>query len=115
MRTAFAAMLVVATLPAMSQSLRIEGGALDCGEWAYARKKDNAVAYEHYLLGVLNGLTLGRQQDFWGAGGAVISREAAYLWMDGYCRGHPLSAVITGAVELFNERAPPIRLSPRPK
>ena len=92
--------------PAIPQGIVVEG-TVDCGEWITARSNNTAVPLEHYLLGLLNGLALGRQDEFWRADGrSKPSREAIYLWMDKYCRDNPLSNPVSGAFVLFDERAP---------
>ena len=96
----------LAFLPVLgaAQGISVEG-ALDCGQWSAARTKERAGYFEHYLLGLLNGMALGKRIEFWHAGGrSSPSREAVYLWMDKYCRENPLSHFITGAFELFAER-----------
>ena len=93
----FATML---TGPANAQGIIVEG-RLDCGEWAAARIRGKSIPYEHYLIGLLNGLALGHQVEFWHAAPSPISREAVYLWMDGYCQQNPLGQFVTGAVALY--------------
>ena len=81
-------------------------GALDCGKWVQARTNSASSNLEHYLLGLLNGLALGRQVEFWQARGLPSpSRESVYLWMDGYCRDNPLNDVAQGATALYAERS----------
>ena len=53
----------------------------------------------------MNGLALGLRSEFWRADGNKISRESVFVWMDGYCREHPLQGVITGAFVLYGERS----------
>lgn len=83
-------------------------GSVDCGQWHEARRADRAGYLEHYLLGLLNGMSMGSSKDFWKAKGVSVSREAVYLWMDNFCRTNPLSDVIEGTSKLFVERAGPI-------
>jgi len=97
--------LMLATRPANAQEGVIIEGSLDCGEWVNARTKALSSNLQHYLLGLINGLTLGHGHEFWRAGGSKLSREAVYLWMDSYCRQNPLKDVVTGAVALYQERS----------
>ena len=79
-------------------------GISDCGEWAVARKTNLAMALEHYVIGVLNGMSFATQKEFWQAKGVRISREAAYLWMDNYCQSHPFETILGATIALFRER-----------
>jgi len=94
MRTALSISLAFASMIACGnsagQGIWIEG-TLDCGEWVAARKAAMAQYYEHYLLGVLNGLSMGRRVDIWRIQDNKMSREQAYLWMHNYCQSNPLS------------------------
>ncbi|NKK41689.1 hypothetical protein [Rhizobium leguminosarum] len=76
---------------------------MNCAQWAEARKVRSSNVYETYLLGLLNGLSVGSGTEFWFARGAELKREQVFYWMDVYCQAHPLSEVITGAVTLMNE------------
>lgn len=88
---------------AAAQGIYVEGRQ-DCALWVEARKKDTAVALEHYLVGLLNGLSLGSGIEFWHAQGVPVSRDQVFLWMDNYCQGQPLSTAVAGAIEIINER-----------
>lgn len=84
-------------------------GNADCGKWINARKQNTANAYEWFLRGVLNGMALGSDKEFWEAGGVKISGDQADAWMDKWCRENPLSNVIDGAKSLFLSRTLPAR------
>ncbi|MFZ3320740.1 MAG: hypothetical protein WA190_00100 [Usitatibacter sp.] len=96
------------------------GAWIDCGTWTNGQGT-NVADYQHfYLTGLMDGLALGRGREFWRADGIEVSRDQVALWMDKYCRENPLNYVITGAVQLFDERtkskfAPPTTLVPDPK
>lgn len=77
---------------------------MDCGRWATARKHDGADIWEGYVVGFLNGLSLGHDEEFWHAGNAPISRDAVFLWLDKYCDMNPLGLLTNGTIELFNQR-----------
>ena len=89
--------------PLFAQGVWLEG-ELDCGEWLTARKQDKAQFFEHYIVGVVNGLAAGRSREIWRAAGIKISREQLYFWMDSYCQKNPLSDVISGTVKFSDER-----------
>lgn len=77
-------------------------GKLDCGMWIESRSSNTSAALEHYLVGLLNGLSLGSGVDFWKSRAGEISQDQAFLWMDKYCRDTPLSNPIKGAFSLMN-------------
>jgi hypothetical protein len=79
-------------------------GNIDCGKWLASREQKTSIAFEHYVLGMLNGLTIGADREFWNADGRAISWDAVYFWIDGYCRSHPTDLLSTAAVTLFKER-----------
>jgi hypothetical protein len=76
----------------------------DCGEWVKARKLKRSSPYEAHLVGLLDGMAVGRMIDIWKAQGKPMSKDEAYVWMDKYCQSSPLSRVVIGAEELANER-----------
>lgn len=79
-------------------------GSIDCGDWISARTATEAGYLEHYLLGLINGMAISSGIEFWHAGGVIVSREQAFLWIDRYCRDSPLSNPIAGAMALIEER-----------
>jgi hypothetical protein len=90
--------------PVYAQGIWVEG-PVDCGLWVKARKHEGAaIAFEDYLVGLMNGLALGSYIDFWHAGGIPVSQEQVFLWMDKYCERLPLSNITVGSTELMNER-----------
>jgi len=106
MRTRVSCLVVVAALFASSSAhaaVVIEG-VVNCAEWTDGRASHTAENLEHYTLGLLNGLALGRGKEFWRARGSKFSPQQAYLWMDNYCRANPHNQVMTGAGELYKER-----------
>lgn len=82
-------------------------GVVDCREWTEGRAEHTSVNLEHYVLGLLNGIALGRGREFWRAGGGKFTPQEAYQWMDNYCQANPQKQVMTGAGELFKERTAP--------
>lgn len=86
-----------------SDGILVEGD-VDCGEWLSARKVSSASHFETFLIGIVNGLALGREIAIWDAGGLEVSREQLFYWMDAYCEKAPLSNVISGAFGFADER-----------
>ena len=78
--------------------------AEDCGEWAKARKLKRSSPHEARLVGLLDGMAVGRMVEIWKAQGSATSKEQVYSWMDKYCQANPHSRVVIGAEELANER-----------
>ena len=78
--------------------------AEDCGEWVKARKLKRSSPHEARLVGLLDGMAIGRMIEIWKAQGNPMSKEQVYSWMDKYCQANPLSRVVIGAEELANEK-----------
>lgn len=87
---------------AQSQQIMLYG-VIDCGQWLKARKDGAAQYYEYNLLGLINGLQMGRKISIWNYNGTKITAEQFYFWMDNYCSKNPLSSTITGAGVFANE------------
>jgi hypothetical protein len=87
---------------AQAQGIWIEG-RLDCGMWLDARSKKISATYEHFIVGMTNGLAIGREIDVWRRKGMPISQEQFFFWMDGYCKNKPLNSALEGALEFANE------------
>lgn len=65
-------------LSAGAQGIGTKGGSIDCGKWLSARKSETANYYESYLLGLVDGLALGRWVDIWSGKGGRVTREQFY-------------------------------------
>lgn len=78
--------------------------AEDCGEWVKARKLKRSSPHEARLVGLIDGMAIGRVIEIWKAQGSPMSKEQAYSWMDKYCQSNPVSKVAIGAEELANEK-----------
>lgn len=74
-----------------------------CADWITARGRNNAKAYEFWLMGVLSGLNL--SSDFSTDFLSGVKANSAVFWMDKYCRENPLKSIPEGAVQLVNELA----------
>jgi hypothetical protein len=76
----------------------------DCGNWVKARKLKRSSPHEAHLVGLLDGMAIGRMIEIWKAQGNPMSKEQVYSWMDNYCQANPLSRVVIGAEELASEK-----------
>ena len=79
-------------------------GTLDCGMWIKGREEKASEILEHYVMGTINGLALGRSVEIWKANGIEVSVDQAYLWLDNYCRQNPLQHVMPGLIRFSDER-----------
>ncbi|MGH8634339.1 MAG: hypothetical protein ACRET7_09425 [Burkholderiales bacterium] len=107
MRTALSILLPLALIltSGMSAGQRIwVETAEDCGDWVKARKLKRSSPHEAHLVGLLDGMAIGRMIEIWKAQGNPMSKEQVYLWMDKYCQSNPLSRIVIGAEELANEK-----------
>ena len=99
---ALALALTIASGMSAGQKMWVET-ADDCGEWAKARKLKRSSPHEARLVGMIDGMAIGRVIEIWKAG-SPMSREQLYAWMDQYCQANPQSRVVIGAEELANEK-----------
>jgi len=74
-----------------------------CIRWTEGRKGKASKEVESHLIGLLDGLSAGRQIAFWNFKEG-ISFQQVYLWMDKHCSENPESNVYWGAYELINEQ-----------
>lgn len=98
---AFALLLMGGT--GATQSIWVETSE-SCGEWLKARKLKRSSPHEARLVGMLDGMAVGRMTDIWKAQGKPMTRDEAYEWMDQYCQSNPHSKVVIGAEVLANAR-----------
>ncbi|MBR8000357.1 hypothetical protein [Burkholderia vietnamiensis] len=75
-------------------------GDRSCGKWAsHGVNTVQNAADISWLAGMMTGLSVALSIDVL----ANTDGESIALWMDNYCRSHPLNNVGTGASELFIE------------
>jgi len=74
-----------------------------CLRWTEGRKGKASKEVESHLIGLLDGLSAGRQIPFWNFKEG-ISFQQVYAWMDKHCSENPESNVYFGAYELVNEQ-----------
>ena len=74
-----------------------------CVRWTEGRKGKASKEVESHLIGLLDGLSAGRQIPFWNFKDG-ISFQQVYAWMDKYCAENPDSNDFLGAYELIDEQ-----------
>ena len=107
MRNAFSIALALSLMLASGigagQRMWVET-AEDCGDWTKARKLKRSSPHEARLVGLIDGMAVGRMIEIWKAQSSAMSKEQLYAWMDSYCQANPQSRIVIGAEELANER-----------
>jgi hypothetical protein len=75
-------------------------GDRTCGQWATRKQMPyNELSAEAWLMGFMTGPAVGTSKDVL----ADTDGDSVNLWMDNYCRAHPLDRVGTGATTLYFE------------
>jgi hypothetical protein len=80
-------------------------GMSDCGDWLSSRQEKSAIALQTFAVGMLDGMAVASDKEFWHADGRGISRDAVYFWIDGYCHSHPTDLIVSAVMSLFKQRA----------
>lgn len=78
-------------------------GSVKCSQWLQARADKKSQFQEQYLVGLVDGMTLGRAINIWSAKGYSLERNQFFYWMDNYCKNNPLGQTITGAFAFADE------------
>jgi hypothetical protein len=94
--------LLLSCCLANAQGIFIQGN-IDCGMWIEARSKRMAITFEHFIVGMVNGLAVGSELDIWRGKGIAVTQEQYFYWMDGYCKNKPLNSVLQGVNDFANE------------
>jgi hypothetical protein len=103
-RFAFLLFLFASSVTYAQQGVLIRGLA-DCGKWISARAAQPASGYyETAIQAYINGLSMASGIDIWGWGGNQMSEQQAYLFVDNYCRKHPLEDIWQAGWMLANEK-----------
>jgi hypothetical protein len=107
MRTALSISLALALMLASGigagQRMWVETSE-DCGEWMKARKLKRSSPHEARLVGLVDGMAVGRIIEIWKGQSGPTGREQLYVWMDQYCQANPQSRIVIGAEEFANEK-----------
>jgi hypothetical protein len=100
--------LIVLFLCFSCQSVPAQGvrGNIDCARWLTTGSAVSELGNKSWLVGFLSGLSMGLASDaqrkpvnFF----ENVTNDQIYLWMDNYCRANPLSSVMNGTGDLFQE------------
>lgn len=71
-----------------------------CGEWIQQGASTIQGELNHtYLAGLMSGIAVGTISNFL----AKTDTDSVFLWMDNYCRAHPLDKLIDGGIKLAGE------------
>jgi len=102
--------LILSALPqvALAQQVSVAGGSTECALWVESRAARDSEVLEHFVIGCLNGLSLGTGKEFWQANAVPISRQYVFAAIDDYCRANPSGMIVAGSIQLFNNRTRPL-------
>ena len=79
-------------------------GIADCGLWYKARSSGGSTSLEHSIQGYVNGATMATGIEIWNGNGVKTSPESAYLYIDNYCKSHPLESIWQASYAFINEK-----------
>ena len=80
-----------------------------CAIWLKAGKnKVFRQIEEAFVLGLIDGMSVGANMNFWATKEGQVKINQALSWVDVYCRANPLEHTVTGVQKLFNSRAEPV-------
>ena len=78
-----------------------------CADWSNAKSEAYTVGVARgWLVGMINGLALGSDNDFWSTGSG-LEPDQIFYWTDQYCNSNPLGSVVPGIYKLMAERLGP--------
>lgn len=76
---------------------------VSCERWQEVRAPKSSFTTESYLVGLLDGMSVGSKSEFWRAKPNHLATEQVLVWMDVYCGRNPTDTVLDGARKLFEE------------
>jgi hypothetical protein len=79
----------------------------DCGEWVTARRSGPAesIKLRGFVVGYINGLSLGRPAELWSNEKGEVSQEQVFLWIDKWCEENPLESLNRAIFEFAKVRS----------
>jgi hypothetical protein len=87
-----------------AQKVRASPNNVDCSTWSTSRAEKIYQVVEAFVHGMITGMSIGADIEFWKAGGKEIDPPEVFLWVDKYCAANPEPSGYAGAVALINER-----------
>ena len=79
-------------------------GIADCGLWHQARSSGGSKLFEHSIQGYVNGAAMATGVEIWHGNGVNTSPQSAYLYIDNYCKSHPLESIWQASYTFINEK-----------
>ena len=102
--TAITLLVVSSGSDSSAQKVKASPNNVDCSTWSTSRAEKKYQVVEAFVHGMITGMAVGADIEFWKAGGKEIKPPDVFLWMDKYCATNPESSGYAGAVVLINER-----------
>jgi len=96
-------MLCVSSNFSYGQGFYVKGIA-DCGLWHQARSNGGSSSLEHSIQGFINGAAMATKIEIWHGNGVDTSPQSAYLYIDNYCKSHPLEDIWQASYAFINEK-----------
>ena len=108
--TTVAAAVLLAVLgqsDSAAQKVKASPNNVDCSTWSMVRaerKFGEVQPVAAFVHGLITGMAIGADIEFWKTGGKEIKPHEVFDWMDKYCSENPQSSGFAGAVVLMNGR-----------
>jgi hypothetical protein len=92
-------------MPSKADGTVVTMGDYTCDLWSEYRNggANLRMATNSYLFGLMDGLAVGTENDFW----ANLTTKQVLFWMDKHCDNNPLDSVLYGSYKLMEERHGP--------
>ena len=74
----------------------------DCGQWLQYRQAGHSEVHEAYVVGLINGMSMGSGVSIWSEMGEP-TKEQAFYWLDEYCRTNPLELTSQAVAAFANQ------------
>jgi hypothetical protein len=93
---------------ATALSAHAEGGnywlmwSPDCAQWLQYRQTKQSEMHEAYVVGLINGMSMGSGVSIWSETGKP-TKEQLFYWLDEYCRNNPLKDTSEAAAAFANQ------------
>jgi hypothetical protein len=74
----------------------------DCGQWLQFRQAKQSEMHEAYVVGLINGMSMGSGVSIWSKTGEP-TKEQLFYWLDEYCRTNPLKDTSEAVAAFANQ------------